>query len=868
MLDVWIFATHSVQSSRLEGKKHMKPSKLATWLLYHITKSKEKFSILGDYEEEFLEMARREGIKKAKLWYWRQVINSIIPFLINKIFWSVVMFHNYLKIVTRNIRKQKVYSLITILGLSLGLACALVTLIWVQNELSYDRFHENSDRIFRIISTRGAVTPGPLAPALTKDFPEITNIVRILAPWRNERHKVVKEKNAFNEEKIFYVDDSIFEIFTFPFISGDSKTALEEPFSLVITEKIAEKYFEKKNPIGETIQIDKKNYKITGVVQNIPYNSHFKFDFLIPMINIDPGKSIDRWHTSNFHTYILLPPQNSPKQLEKQLYGYLEKHYNYPSKKQLLLQPLTKIHLYSSEGIGSASQGNIKYVYIALTAIVVILMIASINHMNLTSVQYANRIKEVSVRKVMGASRRQIQKQFFGESIIVTFFALFIAIILIGSFLPLLNSISGVNLELSKNISLIYILSLLGIGLIVAFISASYPVIFASATKPAESLKSISKSGSQGTFYRSTLIIFQFTVSILLITITIIMNNQMKYIKNRNLGFNRDQVVVFPGVDRNHYPSFKNELLQNPKISAVASSSFLPIDVGERRGDAFWEGKLSGQELDFYLLRVDHDFIDLYEIEIIKGRNFSKEYSTDYSACILNESALNKIGWEDPIGKMIGFKGHPIKGTVVGVIKDFHLKSLHSSIQPLVLQQSMSRDFISIKISEENILNTIRFIEKKWQSFNSDIICEYYFIDEKFNTQYNSEQKWSIIFRYFATFIFTIACLGLLGIVSYIVKLRTKEIGIRKILGASVTNILKLIGSNFVKLILLANIIAMPFAWYTMNRWLQNFAYRIDFSWWTFLLSSVIALLIALLTVSWQVIRAAKANPVEALRYE
>jgi len=773
-------------------------------------------------------------------------------------------------------RKHKGYSFINIVGLAIGIAACLLLFLWVKDELSYDRYHEKIDRIYRVVSQYEvdgnincfAMTPAPLGPALVNEFPEVKKAVRF-----GKNTILVNYKNRCFYEKVFFADPEVFDVFTFPLIKGNPKTALKEPYSIVISEEIRDKYFGEDDPTERIIILgEKRAYKITGVFKNIPQNSHFRFHILGSFLDY-ASSHFDQWGISNYFTYILTAKDFSHNSFREKLPQFVEKHKGkesrYVSKNTFLLQPLSRIHLHSNLRGEIEPNSDIGTIYIFSVIALFILLIACLNYINLSTARYANRAKEVSLRKVIGAKRSQLIKQFLGESFLFSFIALPLAIALAELFLPLFNSLSGKKLGFNYFDNLFLMLGLFGIILCVGFASGIFPAFYISALQPIKVLKGMLKASSKVSWLRRSLVISQFTISIIFIISTIIIFNQLNYIREKKLGFYKEHIVNIPIFSKEvlqKYELVKSEFLQNTNVLAVSASSFFP-------GKNIWyqnywrEGAKADENLIINWISVDHNFIETFQLELLEGRNFSKDFVSDVErAYILNESAVKEMGWESPIDKKFGIIK---RGTVIGVVKDFHFKPLHQEIKPVAICiYPEFFTYISVRISPENISHILDFLKKKWQKLIPSQSFEYSFLDDDFDNLYRTEMRLGKIFGIIASLAIFIACLGLFGLVAFTAEQRTKEIGIRKVLGASVYGIVILLSKEFVKWVLIANIIAWPVAYYAMNKWLQDFAYRINMGVWIFILAGALALILALLTVSYQAVKAALSNPVEALRYE
>lgn len=785
------------------------------------------------------------------------------------------MIKNYVKIAIRNIVRHKGYSFINIAGLAIGMACCILILLWVQDELSYDRFHENSEDLYRVIqdikftdyNTTWTITQGPLGPSLKKDFPEIINAAQIT--WRGFRLSY-DEKNF--DEEVGMADGSIFEMFTFPLLNGNPAQALSDPHSIVLTEEMAEKYFGNEDPIGKKIKANNEyDFVVTGVMKNTPRNSHLQFDFLIPFIfGRELNYSVDRWNNSQFRTYVQLQEGISAQESIQKISGYLFEKPTIEKDARLNLQPLTRVHLHSNYEFDQA-HGDIKYVTIFSIIAIFILLIACINFMNLTTARSGKRAREVGMRKAVGAKRTDILRQFFGESILLAFIALVFALAIVWLSLPAFNNLSSKELSLDIAGNLLILLSLFCIAVLTGIIAGSYPAIFLSAFQPANVLKGSSPTGTKSLIFRKALVVFQFSLAILLIICTAFVYVQLSYMQNEKLGYDKEHMIYMGmrGEMRAKFETIKNELLQNPGITGVTASSEVPT-YGVTFSNSLWrwDGQSEDEEILMRATFVDVDYFKTLGIEVVKGRSFSKEFPTDSKEAIMvNEKAAEIMRMESPLGKRLSIGDDHFK--IIGVVKNYHFRSLHQEIDPLILiyNPEVCRVLFA-RLKSDNISNTISKIEKVWKKFAPGYPFRYRFLDEALDNLYNSEQRIGTIFRYFSFLAIFISCLGLFGMASFTAEQRTKEIGIRKILGASMSNIVLLLSKEFTKWVLVANIIAWPVAYYAMDRWLQRYAYRVNIAIWPFGLAAVLAFMIALMTVSYQAIRAAIASPADSLRYE
>ena len=870
-----------------------RPSRFSRWLIKRIFRDEGEVK-LGDFMEIYSTLAEEKGRLQARLRFWGYLIRSIPRYSKDSLCIGGTMFKNYLKIALRNIRRHKGYSIINIAGLSVGLTCCILILLYVKYEFSYDRYHENAKNIYRIVMKFPGIvyrgndmynaSPGGLKAALMEDFPEVIYSTRA----RRRRAYIYYNNDPFEERGIFFVDPEFLKIFSFPFISGDPETAVNEPFSMLITQKIAKKYFGNENPVGKILNVGKEyDYKVTGILADCPENSHFTFDILASFNSLyttDGKDNIETWDRGNdlWNTYLLLQENFNPDDLESKFPAMAKKYRGEDYEGEFHLQPLTSIHLHSNINFEIEANGNILYIYLFSAIAFFIMMIACLNYMNLATARAAGRFKEIGIRKVVGAGRRHVIRQFLGESMIFTIMALFISIIFVELLLPSFGSFIDKNLDFNFFGDHLLLLYLICVALIVGLISGSYPAFFMSALRPANVIKGSMTTGSAGkrsSAFRNSLVVIQFVISVVMIVCTLTVYNQVDFIKNSKLGFAKDHIItgnIFDSNLRNNLELFKTELSRYPQIRDVYVNGDLPVTISASNY-ARWEGLADEKDGTLtYGAEVNYNFLDFFEIELIEGRNFSKEFTTDTSqAFILNETAVEITGWDEPIGKKYSLWGRD--GIVIGVIKDFHNNSLHLKVEPIaiwltspnmpnILNRTIT-DF-AIKISSDDIPGTLAFIEDKFKEHSPDYPFNYSFLDERVDRLYRSEQRLGQIFSYFTFIAVFISCLGLFGLASFTAEQRTKEIGIRKVLGDSVSGILMLLSRDFVKWVIVANVIAIPIAYTAMNRWLQNFAYRTHMGIRTFLISITMALIIALISVSYQSVKAATANPVDSLRYE
>ena len=860
--------------------KRTKPPKFAERILSILSSSK-KIGILGDTEEEYHMILLEKGRFRADMWYAWQIFQPLPFFIRSTIYWSFEMFKNYLKIALRIMNRHKGYSFINITGLAVGIACFILILLWIRHELSYDRFHENGERIFKVTieshRSDGRIEPFldtqfPLAPALKERYPDIKNAARIFEAKALVRYG----SRAFNEDRFYFTDNSFFEMFTFPLVSGNPETVLSGANSIVITEDMAQKYFGNTDPIGKIMSVNvKRDFIVTGVMKNIPTNSHIQFDFLGPsgiLENLDrerlrqewDASGLNSWGATYVHTYVLLQEFSSYLDVEQKISGFLSEVKS-GTRWMLRMQPLFQIYLFPING----SSTVVKYLTIFAIIAFVVLIIACINFMNLTTAYSSKRAREIGMRKVVGAQKGDIVKQFFGESLMLSLVSAGVAVLLVFLFLPAFNTLSGKQLSLINSFDLSLLSGLLGITALTGCLSAIYPALFLSSFRTIGIIKGSLSSGSKRPLFRRALVVAQFSLSIIFIIGTVVIYSQLEYIRKRNIGYNKENLIylTLQGEVQNKHQIIKNEMKRSPNVLNVTASNVLPSFLDTGAGGLDWEGKDPKFEAVYNYASVDFDFIETFQMEMAQGRNFSREVISDDSNFILNETAIKEMGLNDPVGKRFSMWG--MEGKIIGIVKDFNFRPLHTEIEPLILTpKAMPYTYIFIRIPDENYASAIKYLEGVWNRLNPEYPFDYHFLDADFDRLYWDEQRLGKIFGYFTCLAIFIACLGLFGLAAFVAEQKTKEIGIRKVLGASILGVTALLSKEFTKWVLLANVIAWPVAYFVMHIWLQNFAYRTSIRPWAFIISSALALTIAMLTVSFQSIKAAVANPVDSLRYE
>ncbi|HMK17716.1 MAG TPA: ABC transporter permease [Chitinophagaceae bacterium] len=810
------------------------------------------------------------------------------------------MIKNYFKIAWRNLQKQKMYSVIKIGGFALSIAACLLIALYINDELSYDRSYPTTDRIYRITGEynnngkveTGADWPPPMAKALREDFPEVGKSGRLMphplfyCAGSNQVRTIDNEQNTY-EEGFTYADQDMLEILQLPMIYGDRAHALSEPNTIVLTKRKADKYFPNQNPVGKLMILnnDKSRiYKVGGVIKDFPLTSHIHYDFWLTMTDYKLWNGEQTgWGSSNYYTYVLLKPGSDATKLQSKLKLILTKYYlpmlqqagdkqadEFTQKAKLLLQPINDVHLYSSNIDDGLEKGDIRFVWLFGAIACFILIIACINFINLSTAKSANRAKEVGLRKVVGSHRINLIKQFLTESLLFSIFSFALGIFLAALFLPFFNKLFDKNLSIPWISWWLFPVMLIA-AIIIGVIAGLYPSFYLSAFKPIDVLKGQLSKGSRNSILRNGLVVFQFTTSIILIISTTVIYKQTHYILNKKTGFNKDQVLLIQGTNTlgDKTLSFKNELLKSADIKDVSISDYLPVSGTKRDGNTFYkEGKMKEDiGVSSQKWRVDHDYMNTMGMKIIEGRNFSKDMASDSSATIINKAMAEKLGLKNPINQRI------VNGwetwTVIGVMEDFNFESMKQNVNPLcVVLGNNTSTIVAVKIKTTNTRSVIDHISSLWKDFAPDQPIRYTFLDESFANMYAEVQRTGDIFTAFAVLAIIIACLGLFALSAFMAEQRNKEIGIRKVLGATVSSITTMLSKDFIKLVIISIVIATPIAYWTMTKWLQDFAYRISISWWMIAVAGLAAIIIALITISFQSIKAAIANPMKSLRTE
>lgn len=857
-------------------------------IIDHVCSAVEQRMKAGDrFADSYNEVIRSFGHTKGLQETQQKVKNS--------------MFQNYFTIAFRNLKKQRFYTFINIAGLAVGVASCLIIMLYVTNELSYDKHFKDYERVYRVQPEIKfgdnhlflSVAPAPLYETLMKDFPEVESAARF---WNQGTRIFRRTEESYKEQNTIFADSSIFNVFDMKFVAGDRKTALTEPNTMVISRKAAEKYFPGEVALGQTlISSGGTNWKITGVIENIPGNSHFYIDFFMSLVSNEYNKD-GNWTSNNFQTYLKLRPGASAKDLEakfpkmidtyvtpqaRNVFGNdftMENFFAQGNKFEYTLIAVTDIHLHSDRIGELGANSDITYIYLFSAIAGFILVIACINFMNLSTARSANRAKEVGIRKVMGSFRSHLIKQFLMESILLSVISFVIAVAVAWIALPMFNELARKELTMPFS-SPVFWMVFAAAMLITGLLAGLYPSFFLSAFRPVNVLKGKMALGTKSGVVRGALVVFQFWISIVLVVGTIAVNRQLSYIQTTKLGFNKDQVIVVQDAYalKDQLQSFKNEVEKDSRIQSGTISSFLPVDGTARSDNSHWpEGKSPTEEnmVSIQTWRVDYDYVKTLGMKIIDGRDFDRNFLSDSNGVIINQSAARAFGYlEDPVGKKITtFNDNELKTlrttTIIGVVEDFHYESLRQAIGPLALFVEKSTGFISFRFNSQNTKDIISLIEQHWRKMGPGVPFDYTFLDEDFGKMYAAEERLGDIFTVFAVLAIVIACLGLFALTAFTAEQRTKEIGIRKVLGASVSGIVVLLSKEFGKLILIAFVLAAPVAWYGIDQWLQGYEYRTEIGVAVYLIAGLSAFAVAWLTMSFQSIRAALTNPIKALRSE
>jgi putative ABC transport system permease protein len=805
------------------------------------------------------------------------------------------MLYNNIKIAFRNLWRKKGFSAINIFGLTLGIATCLLIMLFIQHELSYDRYNTKANRMVRVVfmsvtgnqELKEANIMAPVAAAMKADYPEVEDATRI-RPYGQPR--ITYGHKTFRSDKIAFVDSNFFRVFTLPLVKGDAVTALAQPNTVVITRSIAKKYFGNEDPIGKVLECKDVNSSltVTGLIDEVPATSHFHFDLFASMATL-PEARTDSWMASNFFTYLVLPQNIDYKKLEAKMSVLVDKYIG-PQLQQAIgvtltqfrqqgnsirftLQPLTDIHLHSNLTGEMEANGDISYIYIFGAVALFMLLIACINFMNLSTAGASKRAKEVGIKKVVGSLKGQLVRQFLMESILLTAVALVLSVVVVHLALPYFNALAGQNLVLRFTDTWM-LPALVILGLVTGVIAGSYPAFFLSGFKPIAVLKGHYTSGKKSISLRSGLVVFQFFISISLIVGTTVVYKQLSYIQHKELGYNKDQVVVIHETYwlRNNQQVFRDKLLQDPRVVSVTASGYLPAGPSNNNNFFIYADDRSTELVKTLRYDIDENYLSTMGMQLLKGRNFSKDFGADSAGIIVNETAARLFGWGvNPLDHSLTHvenDGSKVTYTVIGVVKDFHFRSLHELIAPLVMVKGNDYGTMIAKIKTRDVTGVLGSMQQAWNDLKAEVPFSYSFLDDRFNNTYKAEQTIGRILGVFAGLTIFVACLGLFGLAMFTAEQRTREIGIRKVLGANVSGLVALLSKDFLKLVVIAFCIATPTAWYVMNQWLQDFAYRTNISWWVFALAAVLAIVIAVVTISFQAIKAAFMNPVKSLRTE
>jgi putative ABC transport system permease protein len=834
------------------------------WILERVSDEEIRLSIIEHMDLEYAADRQERGSAAAGLRYVLRSLRILLSLVSEDAGWRMSMFASYVKAALRHIRHQKMYSLINVGGFSIGLAAALLILLFVRDEVGFDRFHANFDRTYRVVmevrdgdGVRNlAVTALPLAPALRAEIPEILNVAR----FSDRGTTLVSRDDRYFYEDLAFAEPELNEIFSFPFLSGDPRKALSDPDSICLSETMARKYFGNADPLGQVLVLQNQHdFKVTGVFRDIPTNSHLQFDFLVSYATLRNEPRMTDWDSlSNDYTYVAVAKDTDPIALESKLQGVLERHVPPEDAAEitLRLQPL----------------GDKAYIYIFPAIGALILLIACLNFMSLSTARSAKRAKEVGLRKVIGARRTQLIRQFFVESMSMTLVSMVLASGLVFCLLPRVNDFVRKSMAFDPLRDGGLLVGLTAIGLVVGFVSGVYPALFLSSFEPARILRAQPARGARRVSFRTVTVVFQFSVSIILIIGTTVVFSQLRFMTKKNPGFPADRMLVVslsgsPAMQ--NIETLRNEVLGDPSILSATASNSAPASGVTMRGDYEIEGSAEGRKKTFQIIQADQEFVRTYDLKIAAGRDFSREYTTDrIRSVLINETAARELGWDFPVGKRLKFEsGEPL--SVIGVVKDFNYDGMQSQIPGMVITLGLTRPrYLSLRIRPENTKQVLAFVERIWQAHAPRYPFSYFFIDEEFGKFYRFERRLGTVFTVCAVVAVLISCLGILGLSSFFAELRTKEIGIRKVLGASVSGVIGMMSRDFVKLVALANLIAWPAAYLIMNRWLQDFAFRIKMNVWMFILSGAAALALALLTTGSQAFKAATSNPVTSLRNE
>ncbi len=781
------------------------------------------------------------------------------------------MLANYIKIAFRNLQRNTIFSFINIFGLALGVTCAILITLWVADEVQYDKFHTGQSQLYRVLATVhwGATStfntvPASLNEAFKKEIPEIQYAANL-----TDNNALLSVDNIAFKEKGYYASPDFLKMFSFPLLKGNAATALSSPANIVITQSLAKKYFKETDPIGQTIKINNSDvFQVSGVLRDIPSNSSLQFDWLIPFDVFERDNAwVKTWGNFSTYMYVKLRPEASFKNLNSKLKNFLQRATASETKDEIFLQAFSDMYLFGDFQSGKQNGGRIQYVRLFSIIACFVLMIGCINFMNLTTARYTRRVKEVGIRKVNGAGRKALVIQFLGEALLLTIISVLLSLVMVEVLLPFFNDLTGKMLEVDYH-SPLFLGTLLIVTLLTGFISGSYPALFLSSFKPVNILKSATVKTSGANTLRKALVVFQFSLAIMLIIGTITVFNQIQFIKNKNIGFDKENLITLNlnSDIYKHRESFEEQLMQSDGILSVSSAGDYPIDIDGTSGDLSWPGKAADQMTSISATWVGYDYVKTIGVPLVAGRDFSRT-RVDSSNYIVNESAVRLMNLKDPVGAKVSFWNG--EGQIIGVVKDFHLRSLHEPITPLILAfQPLNASFWVIRTEAGKTQEAIASLKKIYTQYDTPYPLEYTFMDETYEQRYKSEMIIGKLVNVFAVIAIFISCLGLFGLATFTAEQRTKEIGVRKVLGASLMSIMALLSKDYLKLIILAFLIICPIAYYIGEKWLEQFAYRISISWWIFMLTGIVSVIIALLTISIQTAKAASANPTDSLRIE
>lgn len=885
----------------------IRPPRFSHWLLKRLTFRDEDFSLIGDFEEEFYEMAESDGVRAARKWYRKHLLRSLPSVVRDSISGMATLIRSYLKLARRHLFKHKFFSLVNIAGLAVGLACCTVIIMYVTHELTYDSHHRDSERIFRINTHRSggtfgefsmATTPATLQPILKSDYPQVESVARLIPPPENADNVLIQYKDKrFIEKKIYFADPEILSIFRIPVVSGQTDGALDRPNTVMISQTMARKYFGDENPIGKLIRMEldydrppapTEDFEVTAVMKDSPTNTHIPYNMLISFATMLPHlpKFNNDW--MDFHakfTYVKLKPGHDPDAFAGAIQPEAQKSSDALNSRtgrdfkfRHILIPITSIHMYSDFRREPSANGNWYYIYIYSIIALLILTIGCMNFMNLSAVLSSTRTREVGMRKVTGAFRRDLVWQFLGESFLITLVAFGAGFLLVAWFLSLFNQMAGTNLTLSYLNHPVVIGSLLGLLILVTIGAGYYPAFILSSFNPIRVVRGKLAPGTRGSSVQKLLVVGQFAISIFLAICTLTVYRQLGFMKGQALGFDRDQKIILKvnsntSYFRRNYEAVKSDLLQNPYISAATVSSWVPGDKNTGGYNLTPQFETPVGRKFIRALTLDYEFLKEYGISMISGRGFKRELGSDIeTSLLLNESAVRELGFSDP-EDILGKKYHchyngKIK-TVVGVVKDVYFRGMREKADPLLFDIERSLfNKITLRVDTFHINEIKKFLEERWEKHFPGAPFEFSFLDDDFNRIYYYEEKMGNLLGVITGLGLVIACLGLLGLVSFMAHLRQKEMGIRKVLGASIGDVVQLISRQFLRLVFLASVIALPLAWFAMNRWLQDFVRRIELGPFVFILTVAFALMIALVMLIFQGIRVSSQNPIESIRCE